>query len=119
MNSLMLGGWKSRMPSGGNATRRSLRCQPRHTGGLMPLPSRLLTTFVDRVMGHFGVRLIVGSFSWAVVAQLRLARDDRVDAGDSAEIFVDGSQVVIVHVFESVPRHHLEKVAVEWLRNAA
>ena len=35
------------------------------------------------VTGHWG-RLIFGSFSLAVVAQLRLARDDRVDAGDSA-----------------------------------
>src|SRR5260370_11519555 len=54
-----------------------------------------------------------------IVAQLRLARDYSVDAGDSAEIFVDGAKVMIRHVFIDGPWHYLETSPVERSRNAA
>jgi len=54
-----------------------------------------------------------------IVAQLRLARDYSVDAGSGAEIFVDGTEVVIRHVFINGPRHDLEQIPVEWKRHAA
>jgi len=41
------------------------------------------------------------------------------DAGDSAKIFVDGSQVTIRQVFNSRPGHCLEKISAERSRNAA
>jgi hypothetical protein len=41
------------------------------------------------------------------------------DAGDGAEIFVDGAQIVIGQVAETRPRHGLEKVRAERSRNAA
>ena len=55
----------------------------------------------------------------AVVAQLRLARDYSVDAGDGAEIFVDGPQVMVGHVLEIEPRHDLKKITIERRRHAA
>src|SRR5882762_1964767 len=54
-----------------------------------------------------------------IVAQLRLARDYSVDAGNGAEIFVDGTEVVIRHVFINGPRHDLEQIPVEWKRHTA
>jgi hypothetical protein len=41
------------------------------------------------------------------------------DAGDCAEIFVDGPQVMVRQVAEAGPRHGLEKIGAEWSRNAA
>jgi len=41
------------------------------------------------------------------------------DAGDGAEIFVDGAQVMIRQVAETGPGHCLEKVSVEWCGNTA
>jgi len=54
----------------------------------------------------------------ADVAQLRLARDYSVDARDCAQIFIDGPQVMVIHVLEIEPRHDLEKRTVEGRRNA-
>lgn len=57
--------------------------------------------------------------SMADVAQLRLARDDGVNAGDCAQIFIDGPQVMVIHVLEIEPRHYLEKITIERSRHAA
>src|SRR5258708_22571181 len=54
-----------------------------------------------------------------IVAQLRLARDYSVDAGDGAEIFVDGPKVMVRHVFINGPGHDLQKIAIKWMRHAA
>src|SRR5258708_35349033 len=54
-----------------------------------------------------------------IVAQLRLARDYRVDARDIAQIFVYGPKVMIGHVFINGPGHFLDKIGVKWMRHAA
>src|SRR5271170_1772087 len=39
-------------------------------------------------------------------------------AGNRAQIFVDGDEVVVAHVLKDGPRHYLEEVAVEGRRQA-
>lgn len=41
------------------------------------------------------------------------------DAGDRAEIFIDGSQVMVRYVLKTRPGHYLEKISPERSRNAA
>src|SRR5882724_11938050 len=40
------------------------------------------------------------------------------DAGNRAQIFVDGPQVMVTQVSDIGPRHYLKKIAVERSRNA-
>jgi len=51
--------------------------------------------------------------SIAVVSQLRLARDYRVEAGDSTQIRVNGQEVVVRHALIVGPGHDLEKIAID------
>ena len=40
------------------------------------------------------------------------------DAGDGTQVFVNSKDVMIGHVLEGMPGHDLEKIAVEWRREA-
>ena len=48
-----------------------------------------------------------------MVAQLRLPRDDSVDARDGAQVFVYRVELMIGHVLKRGPGHDLEKFAVQ------
>src|SRR5437879_5290336 len=53
--------------------------------------------------------------SEAVVMQ-RTRRWRTRDAGDGAEVFVNGAEVMVAHASKGRPWHDLEKSAVEWRR---
>jgi hypothetical protein len=55
------------------------------------------------------------STSLALIAQLWLASDFGVDAGDRAQILVDGLEVMVGHVRKRWPWHDLEKIPVDWI----
>ena len=74
---------------------------------------------VRRRKGRTARNLLAEASSVADVAQLRLARDYSVDAGDRAQILVDCPQVMVIHVLEIEPRHDLEKITIERSRHAA
>ena len=55
------------------------------------------------------------STSLALIAQLWLASDFGVDAGDRAQILVDGFEIMVSHVRKRWPWHDLEKIPVDWI----
>src|SRR6266851_765724 len=74
-------------------------------GGVIPSPI------------HFNRRRTMRALPAVVVARVR--RWWAFDARDSAQIFVDGAEVMIRHVFINRPWHYLQKVSVERKGNAA
>src|SRR5580658_3935221 len=61
-------------------------------------------------------------WSWLASTTVVVQRVSRVrrpfDAGDGAQIFVDGIEIMIGHVRKCWPWHDLEKTAVNWSGNA-